>query len=201
MHHCSIVVRSIPGSPYSSSRRHETPWLDRETADAYDLRTWPEYCTTNKEGQVCIPAMAFKQGMSQAAFKLGEKPKGRRGATYKGFFESGLLVDGDVAIFCDGKPLTKKDAEMVAIYANPSGQRGGSKQVLKRYPVFHKWEGTVELTVLDDILEQAVIDAHARALGMIVGVGRFRPEKGGTNGRFSIIKLQWKRLELAQAAE
>ena len=28
--------------------------------------------------------------------------------------------------------------------------------------------------------------------GMFIGIGRFRPEKGGTNGRFRIAKLVWE---------
>lgn len=28
--------------------------------------------------------------------------------------------------------------------------------------------------------------------GMFIGVGRFRPEKGGQNGRFQIAALDWE---------
>ena len=28
--------------------------------------------------------------------------------------------------------------------------------------------------------------------GMFIGIGRFRPEKGGTNGRFKITQLDWQ---------
>jgi len=146
--------------------------------------------------------MAFKQGLTTAAFKLGQKPAGRRGATYKGFFESGLLVDSDVRIYGpDGKALTKADAQMVCIYANPTGRRGGSSQVVKRFPIFYAWQGTLDLTILDDILQRDVVDQHVRAMGMIGGVGRFRPEKGGVNGRFAVVKFEWERLDLSQAAE
>jgi hypothetical protein len=27
--------------------------------------------------------------------------------------------------------------------------------------------------------------------GMFIGIGRFRPEKGGTNGRFKIASIEW----------
>jgi hypothetical protein len=27
---------------------------------------------------------------------------------------------------------------------------------------------------------------------MFIGIGRFRPEKGGSNGRFKITRLQWQ---------
>ena len=28
--------------------------------------------------------------------------------------------------------------------------------------------------------------------GMFIGLGRFRPEKGGTNGRFQTVSLKWQ---------
>jgi hypothetical protein len=28
--------------------------------------------------------------------------------------------------------------------------------------------------------------------GMFIGIGRFRPEKGGTNGRFKIESIDWQ---------
>ena len=54
-------------TPYSQSRKHDAPKLDKETADAYDQRTWREKCTVNKDGIVVIPAMALKFALPTAA--------------------------------------------------------------------------------------------------------------------------------------
>ena len=35
---------------------------------------------------------------------------------------------------------------------------------------------------------------------MIVGIGRFRPEKGGLNGRFSVKDVKWTEVEVDEAA-
>src|SRR4051812_45199275 len=101
-----ISLESIPGSPYSQSALHGTDMLDRETHEDYDIRTWREKCTVNSEGQVCIPAMALKQCIDTAGYKLGMKVPNRRGATYKNFLASGFFVNQDIPI-ANGKVLTK----------------------------------------------------------------------------------------------
>jgi hypothetical protein len=190
MRRCKIVIENIPGSPYSQSALHDAPMLDRESHDDYDARTWREHCTTTKDGQIAIPALAFKQCVDTAAWKLGMKVEGRRGATYKSFFASGFVIDGDVPL-ANGKALTKNDAEQVAIWANSDGVRGSGKRVRRRFPQFAPYQGVVECTVLDDIITQEIFVTHFKAAGIIVGIGRFRPEKGGTNGRFRVVKTDW----------
>jgi hypothetical protein len=195
MRHVRVFLENIPGSPYSQSAKHDTPFLDRESHDDYDKRTWRNKCTTTRDGQVAIPAMAFKQAVDNAAYKLGEKIPGRRGASYKSFFASGFFCDSDVPI-TNGKPIKPEDADCVLISANADGKRGSGSRVPRRFPSFAKWQGVAEFTILDDIIDQAIFERHIKAAGMITGIGRFRPEKGGTNGRFKATKFEWKDLQL-----
>ena len=186
-----VEIEGIPGSPYSQSAQHGTDMLDRETHEDYDIRTWREKCTANEQGQVCIPAMALKQAIDTAAYKIGMKVPNRRGATYKNFFASGFFCNGDVPI-ANGKALTKADAIMQKINANADGRRGSGSRVPRRFPEFNKWHGVAEFTIVDDIITQEVFEHHIKVAGMIVGIGRFRPENGGKNGRFRVIKLEWQ---------
>jgi hypothetical protein len=195
MRQCKVYLESLPGSPYSQSAQHGTEMRDRETHDDYDVRTWRDKCTVNEAGQVCIPAMGLKQCIDTAAFKLGMKVPNRRGATYKNFFASGFFCDGDVPI-ANGKPLTKADALMVAINANADGRRGSGTRVKRRFPNFPKWAGVAEFTITDDIITTEIFEDHVKSSGMIVGLGRFRPENGGTNGRFRATKFEWRELNL-----
>jgi hypothetical protein len=192
---CRVHIEAIPGSPYSPSAKYDTPKLDRESGDDYDARTWRNHCTTNGDGQVCIPAMALKQAIDTAAQKLGMKVDGRRGATYKGFFTSGYFSNGDIPI-ANGKALTPDDAAMVTIYANADGKRGSGTRVTRRFPLFREWHGVAELTIVDDIITPEVFEHHAKTAGMIVGIGRFRPQNGGGNGRFKVKKIEWQNLSL-----
>lgn len=202
MRQCKIWFEGLAGSPYSQSGfLDETQKLDREKAGDFDERVWREHCTTDKDG-VCIPAMALKQCLDTSAFKLGIKVDGRRGATYKSFFTSGFFCDHDVPLYRGTHRLIKDDAEMIAIWANSKGIRGatGGSRVKRRYPYFAVWNAMAEFTIVDDILTPQVFEDHFRAAGMIVGIGRFRPEMGGTNGRFRLLKAEWVELQLPVAA-
>jgi hypothetical protein len=192
---CKVELESIPGSPYSQSAMHGTDFLDRETHDDYDARTWRNKCTVNPQGQVCIPAMALKQCIDTAAYKLGLKVPNRRGATYKNFFASGFFCNTDIPI-ANGKPLTKADAALVEIAANADGRRGSGTRVRRRFPEFSKWGGVAEFTITDDIITREIFEDHLKAAGMIVGIGRFRPENGGKNGRFRAETFHWQDVRL-----
>jgi len=192
---CRAYIENIPGSPYSQSAPQDVEKLDRETHEDFDIRTWRDKCTVNPQGQVCIPAMGLKQSIDSAAYKLGVKVPNRRGATYKNFFASGFFCNEDVPI-ANGKVLTKEDASMVKISANADGRRGSGTRVPRRFPEFDKWHGVAEFTIVDDIITQDIFEHHVRTAGMIVGIGRYRPENGGKNGRFRVTKFEWQTVEL-----
>lgn len=192
---CRAHLENIPGSPYSQSALQDIEKLDRETHEDYDVRTWRDKCTINPGGQVCIPAMGLKQSIDSAAYKLGVKVPNRRGATYKNFFASGFFCNEDVPI-ANGKILTKDDATMVKISANADGRRGSGTRVPRRFPEFGKWHGIAEFTIVDDIITQDIFEHHVRTAGMIVGIGRYRPENGGKNGRFLVRKFEWQDVKL-----
>ena len=63
----TVEVHITGLSPYSSSRQHDTPKIDKERPDEYDQRTWREKLTTAADGTVVIPAMAFKQALDKCA--------------------------------------------------------------------------------------------------------------------------------------
>lgn len=195
MKKCRAYLESHPGSPYSQSAQHAVAKNDRESHDDYDERTWRAKSTVNQDGQVCIPAMALKQSIDTAAYKLGEKVPGRRGATYKNFFASGFICDVNIPL-SNGKPLTTENAEKIIINANADGVRGSGKRVLRRFPAWPAWQGIAEFTITDDIITDDVFERHLRAAGSIVGIGRFRAEKGGTNGRFRVTKTEWETISL-----
>jgi hypothetical protein len=192
---CKIYIEAIPGSPYSQSAMHDGEMLDRESHEDHDERTWRDKCTVNNAGQVCIPSMAFKQCIDTAAYKLGVKVPNRRGATYRNFFASGFFCNENVPIG-NGKVLKKTDAEMVTINANANGKRGSGTRVKRRFPMFSQWNGVAEFTITDDIITREIFETHVKAAGMIVGIGRFRPENGGTNGRFRATKFEWRDLQI-----
>lgn len=173
-------------APYSQSRFHQTPKKVKEGDDDYEKRTWREKCHTDKDGHLYIPPMAFKNALSTAATFRSEKIKGRGVATYTKHFLAGVLVVQPLIL-----PLRKDDIPGEWIHANPQGQRGGSKRVMRCFPVIHEWEGDVEFIILDSTITRDVFERHLVEAGNLVGIGRFRCEKGGFYGRFKVERLDW----------
>jgi hypothetical protein len=64
------------------------------------------------------------------------------------------------------------------------------------FPQFPKWQGVASFTILDDIISEAVFEQHVKAAGLLIGIGRFRPGNGGTNGRFRITQFKWENISL-----
>lgn len=181
---CEIGLKSI--TPYSQSRLHESPKFEKEKPDEYEARTWKEKGTFNEAGEVCIPAMALKMSIDEAVKRLGLQVPGRGKTTYSKFFVAGQICESDVPI-----GVHKDDVQPIKIWANADGVRGSGKRVKRIFPVYPKWSGTARFAILDesipkDIFERAVIEA-----GRLIGIGRFRPEKGGFNGRFAVEKFSW----------
>lgn len=181
-----VTVKIEGLSPYSQSRQHDEPKLDKETHDAYDVRTWREKANYDANGIVYIPAMAFKQALDAAAKKLGEQIPGKGKATYTKFFVADVICDANVSL-----GVSKNDVASVTINANADGVRGSGKRVKRTFPVINEWSATAEFTILDDTVTPTVFERTLTTAGLGIGIGRFRPEKGGLNGRFKPTKFEW----------
>jgi hypothetical protein len=83
------------------------------------------------------------------------------------------------------------EVQCVTISANADGVRGSGKRVPRRFPIIPEWETTFDVFILDPIITEDVFREMVQIAGMFIGIGRFRPEKGGTNGRFTIKSLTW----------
>lgn len=182
----NVTVHLESTSPYSQSRMHDAPKLDKETHDAYERRTWREKSTYDADGIVEIPAMGIKQSLDRAAKVLGEQIPGKGKATYSKFFTSGVLCTSNVSI-----GIHKDEIGSVTINANSDGMRGSGKRVKRTFPQTPQWSGVAEFVILDDTITPDVFERTLTTAGQIVGVGRFRPENGGLNGRFRPTKFEW----------
>lgn len=186
MRKVTVQIQSI--SPYSQSRMHDEPKLDKETHDAYDKRTWREKANYDPEtGIIFIPAMALKQAMDAAAKKLGDQIPGKGKATYTKFFVADVICDDNVPL-----GVHKDEVAPITINANADGIRGSGKRVKRTFPQIPNWSATVSFTVLDDTVTPDVFERTLKVAGMGIGIGRFRAEKGGLNGRFRPVKFTWE---------
>lgn len=182
------TVKLASAAPYSQSRNYsqEIELLPRETHDAFDKRTWRNKCHAMGDGHVYIPPMAFKQGLDTAAKMRGIQIPGKGRATYTKYFLAGVLVMEPLVL-----PLTRDDLAFDDIFANADGIRGSSKRVWRRFPRIDKWEGEVTFHILADEITEEVFAEVLKQAGAFVGIGRFRPERGGYYGRYEVKKIAW----------
>jgi hypothetical protein len=63
--------------------------------------------------------------------------------------------------------------------------RVGAAKVQRTRPVFKSWKFAVTGLLDTEILDLADVEAVAKIAGQLIGLGDWRPEKGGSYGRFS----------------
>ena len=185
MHAATVRLRSV--SPYSQSRFHNTPALDKEGKDDYEKRTWQNRLHVSEDGNVFIPPMAFKNCLSECAKFISIQIPGKGKATYTKHFEAGVMVMEPSAL-----SIKAQDVPGEWYHVPSDGQRGGSKRVLKCFPAIASWETNVKFYVLDDTITKDVFEKHLSQAGQFIGVGRFRPRNNGFYGRFEIVNLKWE---------
>lgn len=182
----TVKLKSV--SPYSPSRFHDSPKLEKEGHDKHEERTWRERCHYDpKTREVFIPPMAFKWAVSEAARFLGLKIPGKGNKTWAKHFDSGILVTDPVRL-----GVKVDDVRGEWLFLNADGRRGSGTRVKRCMPHVDEWESTVKFYVIDDTIEPEVFVRHLREAGNFVGVGRFRPRNGGFLGRFEIVDVKWQ---------
>jgi hypothetical protein len=129
-------------------------------------------CYRNAKGEYCIPARAFKCAMVSAATSINDK-------TFpKTLIRQALFVQGDLLPIIS-KHEPDKRTDMVRL--------NGSTADVRYRPEWKEW--AVELTIQYNatiVSEEQVVNLLKLA-GFAVGVGEWRPEKNGNNGRFSVV--------------
>lgn len=177
-------------APYSQARFGDLdfPKEKGETSDDHEKRTWRRRLHVNADGFVYIPANSFKNCLSDTAKFIGMKVPGGGKATYTKHFEAGIMMPGEVGLVL---PVKRDDVMGEWRHVPSDGRRGGTKRVLKCFPVIHEWQGDVEFLVVDPAITEEVFREHIEQAGKYIGLGRFRPRNNGFYGRFSLQKLKW----------
>lgn len=192
-----IAVATLRGiSPYSQSRYHDTPELEKEGKDAHEMRTWANRLHVTDDGHVFIPPMSFKKALETAASFLRMRIPGKDRSEYGKHFKAGVLVTDGLVL-----PMRKDDVPGEVFFVSATGKKGGSR-VKRKFPVIREWSGEVTFYILDDTITEDVFTKHLREAGNFIGIGRFRPENGGFYGRFTVEAVNWQdaSADLAMAA-
>jgi hypothetical protein len=86
------------------------------------------------------------------------------------------------------------------MYVPTDGCHGGGKRVWKTFPVLPKWEGAIEIIVMDEQVTHEVLLNTLQTEGMFIGIGGRRPANRGDFGRFTVVSLKESRQPGALAA-
>ncbi len=179
-----VTLKSI--TPYSQSHYHETPKLKGELAEDYAKRTWKHFAQVNKDGRIIIPADGLMQCFTSGARYSKKQIPGQGKATWTAKFQAGVAITEQVVTNFDASDLICE-----SIFANADGIRGSGKRVMRYYPTIPDWSATFPITIVDPIITPEIFREIVDLSGMFVGIGRWRPEKGGQKGRFKIVDLKW----------
>lgn len=180
--HCTLESLT----PYSQSRKHDEPKLEGESPDDYNRRTWKAQALV-ESGTVHIAASGFHQCLVSAARYSKIQIPGQGKATWTRKFEAGIALFENIDLGITAETVT----EFIDIYANADGVRGSGKRVMRRFPIFQKWSAQFDVHILDPIITREIFADIVEIGGMFIGLGRYRPENGGTNGRFKLTELKW----------
>ena len=179
-------------STYGQSKQYgqnEEGRAANESFDEYERRTWKERGHWDKDGQMFIPPIQFKNALTDAAGLLNEKIPGQGNKKWKSHFVSGVMVTEGITL-----AVTRDSVEGIWVGCSSTGAPGGGRRVQKCFPIVPSWEGKVTFYILDDEITKEVFEKHLRTAGLMVGIGYWRGIRGGTYGRFEIASLSWGKL-------
>lgn len=185
----SAICHLVGEGPYSQSRHYddtEAPKLPKELHDAYERRTWRHRMHVTKDGHVEIPGACFANCLKTAAKRLKLQVPGKGRVEYTKYFEAGVMVTDGIVL-----PIKADAVAGEKLFVPSDGRRGGGKRVTKYFPRIDAWEGSVTYFIFDDIITEDVFKHVLTTSGLLVGIGRFRPESCGYYGRFSVKSIRW----------
>lgn len=182
----TVTVRGI--SPYSQSKYHRTPKLEKESHADYENRTWRERMHYDSNGIIFIPGMQFKRALDGAAGFLGMKIPGRGSSMFKKHLIAGVMVLENMTL-----GIHKDEVQGETLLVSSNGRKGGGSSVEKTFGrIPEGWRGEITFHVFDDTVTKEVFEKHITEAGKFIGIGRFRPENGGYYGRFAVESITWE---------
>lgn len=187
MHIARVTLKS--SSPYSQSRNIdplEHPKKPKETHDAAEERLWRNRLHVDDSGHVYIPPTAFENAIREAAKRLAISVPGKGKTLYSKYFEAGIQVPQGITL-----PVKAEDVPGERLFVPSDGRAGGGKRVYKRFPRINSWAGEIVIYVFDDLIPEAVFKKVIESSGMLVGIGRFRPQSRGFYGRYTVESFSW----------
>lgn len=129
----------------------------------------------NEEIGPYIPGMNFDAAFKNAAKlqKLGKQ-----------FGQGVMVVEDEVKLSYQGP--RDREGMFSAGYLDVRGVKVGMARVMRCRPKFNSWSGEFTIAVNELIVNPDQVVKALPNAGELIGVGDYRPEKGGRYGKFSV---------------
>jgi len=139
----------------------------------------------NKKGQFYFPSAAITRLLREAA--ASHKIKGSR-KSLKFVVPSAVFNVGDEVVITNGDGKTpvpdfEVDSRPVTIPATKG-------RIMRHRARWDCWSATFEVDVDDEVLDSKLVHELLVEGGKRIGIGDYRPEKGGPFGRFQVTKSE-----------
>ena len=131
----------------------------------------------NEKGIIYEPASHLEAALKEAAKNY--KITGKRGASYSKLFGSTVIITPEAIPHKIQK--YEIDARPVVIQ---------KARIIRYRPIFKEWELSFTLILQDDQLPISVAKEVIDYAGLYVGIGDFRPQKGGKFGKFMVTSFK-----------
>ncbi len=128
-----------------------------------------------EDGGYGFPAIGFKCATVSGARLFGGSVKMTHLKSAL-FFKGNTGVDGTQLMRIIGEPVMREDVVKVGI----------SGHDLRYRPLFKEWKTSLEVEFVDSLISLDSVLSLIEAGGMGVGVGEWRPERGGDWGTYKI---------------
>lgn len=178
----------IGTSPLLFGAAVQTQREQNELHDDHERRTWRERLNLNKAGQVIISGYALKGAVLDAASYFSDKIRGQGAKTYSTKFQAAFRSDAleFLVLDGDGAPIKSEDVDGIWKFVPSDGKTGGSKRVMRCFPIINEWQLPCRFIITDEIIDHDRVYRYLSAAGSYKGIGMWRPARKGDYGTFTV---------------
>lgn len=183
------ITATIEGiSPLLMHRFGESEELAGETRsvkiESMTPRDAAERTAFRKDGRLYIPGAAPARLLREAG--SAHKQRGTR-KSLKYIVPAAVIVTTDIIFLHgpSGAPLTE-----IEVDSRPVTIPATKGRIMRHRARIEKWRAAIPLEIDETVLDAATIHQLLEEGGRRIGIGDYRPERGGPYGRFAIIEWQ-----------
>lgn len=148
----------------------------------YIFLAWGKVCYRESSGELIFPGAAFQRLMREAGGN--HKEKGSRKTLKYRVPAAVLVLDEFVPLYMPDRRTRLTDFEVDSRSVVNAFTKG---RILCHRPRLERWVAKFRLRINQDLMDPKMVRQLLTEGGDQIGIGAFRPEKGGTFGLFDVV--------------